>query len=253
MRLSWTKAFLFGLFLVGVGLLLVHPGSAQPASNIAEPDHFDLNSVDTTLDPCNDFYEYACHKWMAANPIPADQAGWSHGAKLNLWNQQVLRSVLEKAASGGAERSAVEQKIGDYYGSCVDESAINSKGVTALKAELDRMAAMASKKALAGEVAHLHQITFALAPPSDSGSSTTVFGFGAQQDFDDASKVVAAADQGGLGLPDRDYYFKDDAKSVETRNQYLSHVQKVFELLGEPSAKAATDAKVVMAMETSLA
>jgi putative endopeptidase len=226
---------------------------AQSAQVPTEPDHFDLNLIDKQVDPCVDFYQYSCKKWIAANPIPSDQSSWSHGSKLSLWNQGVLRDTLEKASADDPKRSAVDQKIGDYYASCMDESAINAAGVKAIQPELDRITALKDKKQLGAELAHLHNITFSLLPGSNSGSSTPLFGFGQGQDLDDASKVVASADQGGLGLPDRDYYFKDDEKSVQTRKDYVAHLEKTFALLGEDSAKSAADAKVVMEMETALA
>ena len=242
------------LALIPLSFFLVHAqAQTGPAQVPTEPDHFDLSLIDRGIDPCVDFYQYSCKKWIAANPIPSDQSSWSHGSKLALWNQGVLRDTLEKASAENPNRSAVEQKIGDYYASCMDEGAIDAKGVKAIESELVRISALKDKKQLAEEVAHLHQITFALLPGSNSGAQTPLFGFGQGQDLDDASKVVASADQGGLGLPDRDYYLKDDAKSIETRQQYGVHLQKVFELLGEDPTKAAADAKVVMDMETQLA
>jgi putative endopeptidase len=226
---------------------------AQSAQVPTEPDHFDLNLIDKQIDPCVDFYQYSCKKWIAANPIPSDQSSWSHGSKLSLWNQGVLRDTLEKASPDDPKRSAVDRKIGDYYASCMDESAINATGVKAIQPALDRLNALKDKKQLGAELAHLHNITFALLPGSNSGASTPLFGFGQGQDLDDASKVVASADQGGLGLPDRDYYFKDDEKSVQTRKDYLAHLEKTFALLGEDSDKSSADAKVVMEMETALA
>src|SRR5450755_2190973 len=211
-----------------------------------ELDHFDVKMVDSSLDPCVDFYQYTCKKWIAGNPIPPDQPAWGPDGKMQLWNQDVLRESLEKASSNDAGRSVVEQKIGDYYASCMDQAAIDAKGAAALKPELDRIDALTSKSQLPAEIAHLHQITFSLAQNTNSGFETALFGLSSGQDFDDASKVVSTVDQGGLGLPDRDYYLKDDPKSAETRAQYVAHVQKTFALLGEDSATASADAKIVM-------
>jgi putative endopeptidase len=245
---------IFPLIVLLTGCSLTAAWAQRSAAQAAkEPDHFDVNSVDTALDPCVDFYQYSCKKWLDNNPIPADQAAWGHGGKLALWNQFVLKDVLEKASSSDPSRSAVEQKIGDYYASCMDESGINAKGTAPIQSELDRIDALKNKGQLAGELAHLHGITFQLVPGSDSGSGTALFGFSSGQDLDDASKVVASLDQGGLGLPDRDYYLKDDAKSIEIRQQYVAHIQKTFELLGEDSATASTHAKAVMEIETALA
>lgn len=247
--------FLVLILVLCSAMVALAQAPAQRASTEAtpKPDHFDLNEVDRSLNPCVDFFQYACKKWTAENPIPPDQAAWGHGAKLALWNQYVLRDVLEKAANNDPGRKAVDQEIGDYYAACMDDAGINAKGIAAIRPELDRINSLQSKSQLAGELAHLHAVTFQLASGTDSGAKTALFGFASGQDFDDATKVVAVADQGGLGLPDRDYYLKDDAKSVETRQQYVAHVQKTFELLGQTPAQAAADAKLVMGMETALA
>ncbi len=242
------------LIALSLAVLCLASGSSfAQKSSIPDPDRFDVKMVDSAVSPCVNFFKYSCQKWMTANPIPSDQPAWSHGAKLALWNQSVLHEVLDQAAAGGAKRSAVEQKIGDYYGSCMDEKALNAKGFGPLKPELARIDGLKDKKQLALEIARQHENTFALAPSGDSGSATALFGFASSQDLDDSSLVVAAADQGGLGLPDRDYYLKADAKSVETRKQYVEHVQKMFELIGDGPAQASSNAKVVMDMETELA
>jgi len=227
----------------------------QPAASAPslQPDRLNVAQADRSLNPCVDFYQYTCKKWMATNPIPPDQASWWLGTKLMLWDQTVVRDILEKASSDDPKRNPVQQKIGDYYASCMNETEINNKGIAAITPELDRIRAMQSKDQLAEELAHVHEITFALAPASDSGSSTALFGFSSGQDLDDASEVVAIVDQGGLGLPDRDYYLNSDQKSVDLRKQYVEHLSKTFALLGEPAAQADADARAVMDLETSLA
>ena len=190
---------------------------------------------------------------MVKNPIPPDQASWWLGTKLMLWDQTLVRDILEKDSGDDPKRNPVQQKIGDYYASCMNESQINSKGIAPIKPELDRIGAIQNKSQLPEALARVHQITFALAPAADSGSTTALFGFSSGQDLDDASQVVAIVDQGGLGLPDRDYYLNPDQKSADLRQLYIQHLSKTFGLLGESSDQAAADAKVVMDLETSLA
>jgi putative endopeptidase len=233
---------------------LAQANPAAPAATVApQLDHFDVTQVDRSLDPCVDFYQYTCKKWIAKNPIPPDQANWWLGAKLMIWNQTVVRDILEKASADDPKRSPSEQKIGDYYASCMNEAEINAKGITAIQPELDRIAALQSKTQIPEELARIHRITFTLAPGTDSGSTTALFGFSSGQDLDDASKVVAVLDQGGLGLPDRDYYLKTDEKSADLRRRYVEHLQKTFQLLGETPTQAVDHAKTVMELETSLA
>lgn len=226
---------------------------AQGGTKLPPLDHFSLDQIDGDTDPCTNFYQYTCKKWMASNPIPADEAFWGPDGKLQLWNESVLREVLESASKDDPNRSPVEQKIGDYYASCMDEAGKNAKGISPIQPALDKIAALQSKKELGALLASLHQRTFSLAPSSDSGSKTPLFGFTSSQDLDDAAKVVASLDQGGLGLPDRDYYFKDDDKSADTRQQYLEYIQKMFTLTGEDAKVAGDHAKVVLAMERALA
>src|SRR5258706_7208732 len=158
-------------------------------------------------------------------------------------NEMTLRGILEKSSVGeGAEHNTLDRMIGDHYAACMDEKTIEAKGTAPLKEEMGRIAAITSKEALASEVAHLHQ-----------QGVNALFRFRSQQDFKDASLEIAGVDQGGLGLPDRDQYLKDDAKSVENRKAYVAHVQKMFELLGDKPEAAAAGAKTVMEIETTLA
>jgi predicted metalloendopeptidase len=188
-----------------------------------------------------DFYQFACGGWIKNNPIPADRPIWSRFGELAERNRTVLRSILEDAAKA-TKRTANEQKIGDYYSTCVDQDSINKKGIAVLKPEFDRIAALKDKSALPALMAHLH-----------SQGINGLFGFYSGADFKNAKEVIAQADQGGLSLPDRDYYLKDDAKSVELRKQFSEHVANVFKLLGDAPGKATVEAGAVLAIETALA
>jgi putative endopeptidase len=223
---------------------------AQPAPKL---ERFDPNMVDRQLDPCQDFYKFVCSKWQTANPIPPDQVAWGTASGLQLYNETVLRDTMEKASKGGAGRSAVDQKIGDYYGACMDEKGINATGLRDLKPELDRIAKISKKSDLVDAIAHLHMTLPAAWQGGDNQTNAPFFGYGSLQDFDDASKVVGGFDQGGMSLFGRDYYLKDDAKSVEIRTKYVSHLAKMLELAGEKQTEAAADAKVVLDLETAIA
>ena len=200
----------------------------------------DVTSMDRSIDPCVDFFAYSCGGWIKNNPIPPDQSSWDTYSKMEDENMARLRGILEAAAAPDAGRSAAQQKIGDYYASCVDENAINARGIGPLKPELQQIAGISSKTEIADVAAAMTD-------------DNVLFSFGATQDFRDANQVIADADQGGLGLPDRDYYTKEDAKSVELRKAYLAHVQKMFELLGDKTDAAAAEAQTVMRVETALA
>jgi endothelin-converting enzyme/putative endopeptidase len=203
---------------------------------------FDVNALDRSADPCVDFYQYACGGWMAGNPIPSDRAIWGRFNELEERNQKILREILEKVSANDPNRSESDRKLGDYYAACMDEAGIDAKGLAPLQPDLDRIAALKDKGELAGVIVRLHQI-----------GAGALFGFSSTQDFKNSSQVIAEADQAGLGLPDRDYYLKTDAKSVELRKQYVAHVASMFRLLGDTSQDAAAKAQVVMDIETALA
>jgi len=215
----------------------------QPDAAKQAPDvRFSVDQLDKSVDPCNDFYAYACSKWMAQNPIPSDRSFWGRFNELAQRGEYVVRDILEKASVDRPGRSANEQKVGDYYASCMDEGAIEKAGTKPLERDFQNIAAIKSKGELPQEVVRLHR-----------EGTGVLFGFDSDSDFKNASQMIAEVDQGGLGLPDRDYYFKDDEKSVELRKKYVAHVAKMFTLLGDDESKAAAESKVVMEIETGLA
>jgi putative endopeptidase len=232
---------LFRLGTIALAVLsAVAPAIAQQASNEKHQPALDVHSMDRSVDPCTDFFAYSCGGWVKNNPIPPDQAAWDTYSKMQDENTARLRGILEAASKADPGRNAVTQKIGDYYASCTDEQAIEAKGAEPIRPMLDRISKLGSKQELA-DVA------------SSMPTANVLFRLESIQDFRDASRVVANADQGGLGLPDRDYYTKEDAKSQELRKQYLEHVQKMFQLLGDAPDVAAKEAQTVMRIETALA
>jgi endothelin-converting enzyme/putative endopeptidase len=252
MRIS-RIAIIVVLLSAVLGISHAHGQNSGTPSSAPKLEHFDLSRIDKSLDPCQDFYQYACSKWNAANPIPADQVAWGTGSGLQYWNENILREAMEKAAEQSSNRNDYEQKIGDYWAACIDESGIDAAGTRDLKSGLERIDQMKNKSDLADEVAHLHQTVPGAWQADDNQTRAALLGFGQTQDYDDASKVVAGIDQGGLGLPNRDFYIKDDAKSKEIRSQYETHVSKVLALAGESTLQAAADAKTIIAIETSMA
>jgi len=239
--------FLKNVALLAAALTLIFllPLSAQ---NAPPPDQqvLDLSAMDKTVDPCVDFYTYSCGGWMKNNPVPPDQSNWGTYGKLQDENLAQLRTILEEAAKANAPKGTVMQKIGDYYASCMDESAIDKLGAAPLTPELKRIANLESKKAIAEYLATSQY-------PTAIFGGGSLFTFRSTQDFKDSTQEIAETDQGGLGLPDRDYYVKDDAKSQELRKAYVAHVQKIFELLGDKPEQAASEAATVMRIETELA
>ncbi|HML18312.1 MAG TPA: M13 family metallopeptidase [Bryobacteraceae bacterium] len=203
---------------------------------------FDPATLDRAADPCVNFYQYACGGWLASNPIPSDQSSWGRFNVLQEQNRTILQGILESAMTEKPGRTTIEREIGDYYAACMDERAIDAKGLDPLKADLDQINALRNRGAITNLVAHLYQ-----------AGSAPFFRFSSVQDAKDATQEIADLDQGGLGLPDRDYYLKTDQKSVDLRKKYVAHVQKMFELMGDRPAEAGKRTDAVMAIETALA
>jgi putative endopeptidase len=239
------KNFFLAAFLLVLGLAGTANGQTANEPALPYSPSLDLSSMDKSIDPCVNFYQYACGAWQKKNPIPADQTGWSVYGKLYQDNLTFLRGILEQAAGNSSQRDAVTQKIGDFYAACTDEAGVEKSGLEPIKSELEAIARLNSVRELAPLVARIQMTTF--------GYRSILFRSGSDQDPDDSESVIASLDQGGLGLPDRDYYTKEDAKSKETRERYVQHAQKIFELLGDNADTAQKNAETLMRMETALA
>jgi len=216
--------------------------SPQVDSTAKSGAGFSIDNIDKTVDPCVDFYQYACGNWLKTAEIPPDQSSWVSFVELDERNLVTLRGILEKASINDPGRTAVEQKIGDFYGSCMDEKTANAKGLDPLKPELERISAVSDKPALIDAIARVHLM-----------GGEPLFNFYPTSDFHNADAVIAYMDQGGLSLPDRDYYIKDDARKLEVRKQLVEYVTQVFVLSGQSPTQAADSAQTVLRIETALA
>ena len=212
-------------------------------ANVGQTAHFDVAGMDTNTSACADFYQYANGGWLAANPIPAAYPAWGVANVLDEKNREVLHQILEAAAKNASVKKGTnEQKVGDYYSTCMDEAKIEAEGIRPIQSELDLIAKIKDQPALQREFAHLHSM----------GLNAGFFS-GSTQDTKNSAEVIAGIFQGGLGLPDRDYYTKTDDKSKSTRDEYIKHVAKMFELMGDDAATSATEAQTILAIETKLA
>ena len=251
-RWVWKKGFRSALpfyfmklspnFALAAAVLAVSlPINAQtPGSGV------DLNAIDKGVSPCANFYQYACGTWMKNNPLPSDQSRWTRFNELATKNLEIERKILEQVQTPNPARTAVQQKIEDYYAACMDEAAVERKGVTPLKPMLDQIDALKTRDQLTAEVIRLHR-----------AGIRAFFALRAQPDEKNAERYIATVSQGGVTMPDRDYYLNDNAKTAAIRKQFREHVRKMFELLdqglGRTSDDAAKKADAVLAIETALA
>jgi putative endopeptidase len=204
---------------------------------------FDLASIDRNASACQDFNQFANGGWIAKNAIPAAYSRWGRFEMLADQNNEHLHAILEDLSKRkNLKPGSNEQKVADFYSSCMDEAAVEAQGAKPLEPELARIAAVKDIGGLQEEIArfHAHRIP-------------ALFGFGAAQDYKDSRSVIAQAVQGGLGLPDRDYYTKDDERSRKIRDEYVAHVARTFQLAGSDADRAAAEARTVMEIETRLA
>ncbi len=236
------------LLLAGLGLAAAATAAAAAPAPVATTapasavPALDLHDLDTKASPCDDFYQFACGGWMASRTIPADHASWGRFEELRDHNLDAMHAILEKDAADDPARTPVQRQVGDFYAACMDEQAIEAKGLAPIAPELDRIAALTNRAGLPELIAELQR-----------DGIESVFRLNARQSYADATRVVANLDQSGLGLPDRDYYLKSDAKSVEQRDLYRRHIERMLALAGEPADRATADAAAILAFETELA
>jgi putative endopeptidase len=257
-RALGVALFLFGATgLGGACVRKAQPGSVAPAPTASSPPSTppsadtklprqtgaDEAAMDRTASPCDDFYAFACGGWMKATPIPDDESSWVRSfSVIHRENEEALRDILERDAKGDTQGDAYGAQLGDLWASCMDEPTVEKRALADLAPELAAIDAVRDVKSLVQAVAHMHSIGVG-----------AVFDFDSEVDFKDASRMIAGVSQAGLGLPERDYYFRNDKRTKDIRDEYLAHVSRTFQLLGETPKIADGHANTVMTLEATLA
>jgi putative endopeptidase len=251
-RVHYLSALVLGSFIGGffaLGGASAQNRATTPAGNTpAALPGFDLKDLDVSCQPCQDFFQYATGGWKKRNPIGPAYPTWERFSQIQEANLLSLRQILETAATARAAApnadapETLDQKLGDFYGACMDENGIEAAGLKPLEPEMARIARISSAAELPTEVARLHM-----------QGVRVLFGFGSGQDDKDSTQTIAQAFQGGLGLPDRDYYTQQDERSRKLRAQYHQHIVKMLRLAGDGSVAAENSARAVLVLETKLA
>jgi putative endopeptidase len=239
------RRLLVPVLLAGCAALAAEPPDRDtPLPTLPYTPGLDPRFMDRSVDPCVDFYAYACGGWEKLNPIPPDQSTWSVYGKLQNEIQRHLWGLLQTAADPSTARSPMQGQVGDYFAACMDESRIEGLGAKPLQPALSALAKVKDGRGLAAWLAGQHLA---------ATSAQLLFGFGSQQDANDATQFIAAFWAGGLGLPDRDDYLDQDPRSQQIREKYREHVVRILQLLGDDAATAKKTMELVLDIETALA
>jgi putative endopeptidase len=243
-------AFLLAASSAMYGLAQASPGMSAPPTEL---HHIDVMAVDSSVNPCDNFYRYTCGKLNAANPIPPDQMYWGVGGELDEWNKQILRQILEKNEAASDSRTPNEQKIGDLYATCMAQASSKANDLAALEPLMARIGGMGDKRDIAAVLAAIHRSFGRAWEGDDNQTKVAMFGYGPQADYNDVSQVVGGLDQGGLGMPGRDFYLSGDAEMKTLRDKYVTLIMTLLKMDGERAADATRDASTILRIETAMA
>jgi putative endopeptidase len=236
-------AFVTGCGSSSTAPAAVPEATAAPAQAFFAPHGFDLSAMDTSVKACDDFYRFAVGKWRDTHPLPAQYSRYGRFEELAERNREVLHQILEQdAAMTNARPGSAEQKVGDFYAACMNETAVETAGITPIQPELERINGISDRASLIAELNRLHTEGFA-----------PLFRIGGTNDQKNSKMIIASLGTGSIGLPDRDYYLRDDPRFKTIREQYVTHVAKMLTLSGESSDQASADSQKILALETKLA